>query len=584
MLSLIHRLVLATALLMHAASASATTTEYNFNFSTGGSGTLVYNTSTGVANPVTINFGLLGSLSTNFNASSTASVFGAPPQEALLANGAFFPLRRAGETANYSAVRLYSDGSFCVRLLPELDNPSCVVSGNYRLAPPQLAALSGTYAFNFSGAGTGFFNYDAALRRINLLQVDFGAFGASSTSFGASLTSQVFGNLLSTAVVQDNTFFALNGGSAYGLRLRTNGNFCVRTDAGVCGVGDLFSGTYSLARVAPGSLGTGSGVVAAPVVVDGSGQPVANPPEVVLTFSTVATDGQVSVVLLPEGGASTPALPFGFALAGATVVYDISTTSSFSGPVQVCLPYNDAGAVESALRLRHQRADGSWEDLTDPGSPDTTNNVICGTTASFSSFATAVEADSDGDGLLDRLEQQLGTNPLNADTDGDGLSDGTEVLVIGTDPLRADTDGDGLSDGVEVNTLGTNPLNADTDGDGVPDGLDPSPLTPGVPGSFIESELRRLATAALAYPLSVIDAPNDNARKGRRNALASQLMDAANLVALGNMTQAHAAVGSLLDKLDGASNPPDWMQVGTQKTALRNDLVLLQGLLLQLTN
>jgi hypothetical protein len=81
-----------------------------------------------------------------------------------------------------------------------------------------------------------------------------------------------------------------------------------------------------------------------------------------------------------------------------------------------------------------------------------------------------------------------------------------------------------------------------------------------------------------------MDAPNDNARKGRRNALASQLMDAANLVATGNITEAHAALNSLLDKLDGTASPPDWMQAGQDKTELHNDLVLLNGLLLQVTN
>ncbi len=51
------------------------------------------------------------------------------------------------------------------------------------------------------------------------------------------------------------------------------------------------------------------------------------------------------------------------------------------------------------------------------------------------------EADSDDDGLSNRAELDLGTNPLNPDTAGDGLSDGEE-LEIGTDPLNPDTDGD----------------------------------------------------------------------------------------------------------------------------------------------
>ena len=80
--------------------------------------------------------------------------------------------------------------------------------------------------------------------------------------------------------------------------------------------------------------------------------------------------------------------------------------------------------------------------------------------------------DSDGDGLKNGLENQLGTDPNNPDTDGDGLNDGIEVNTTKTNPLKADTDGDGLTDGVEVNTTKTDPLKADTDGDGLSDGVE----------------------------------------------------------------------------------------------------------------
>jgi hypothetical protein len=43
-------------------------------------------------------------------------------------------------------------------------------------------------------------------------------------------------------------------------------------------------------------------------------------------------------------------------------------------------------------------------------------------------------ADTDGDGLLDGREMEMGTNPLNPDTDGDGLLDGDEA-AMGYDPL-----------------------------------------------------------------------------------------------------------------------------------------------------
>ena len=80
------------------------------------------------------------------------------------------------------------------------------------------------------------------------------------------------------------------------------------------------------------------------------------------------------------------------------------------------------------------------------------------------------ELDSDGDGLTDREEVELGTNPYNPDTDGDGLTDYEEVRVYKTDPLNPDSAFDGLTDGAEVRVYKTDPLNPDTDGGGVSDG------------------------------------------------------------------------------------------------------------------
>jgi len=77
--------------------------------------------------------------------------------------------------------------------------------------------------------------------------------------------------------------------------------------------------------------------------------------------------------------------------------------------------------------------------------------------------------DSDGDGLSDKTERDLGTDPYNADSDGDALIDGDEVDIYGTDPLRPDTDQDHLKDSEEV-AKKTDPLKPDTDDDGLFDG------------------------------------------------------------------------------------------------------------------
>lgn len=87
-----------------------------------------------------------------------------------------------------------------------------------------------------------------------------------------------------------------------------------------------------------------------------------------------------------------------------------------------------------------------------------------------------------------QLQLTLHTTPNRADTDGDGLND-TEEVNLGadgyqTDPWSLDTDGDTVGDGAEVSgwslnggpLLYTSPVNPDTDRDGVPDNRDPMPL------------------------------------------------------------------------------------------------------------
>jgi hypothetical protein len=97
-----------------------------------------------------------------------------------------------------------------------------------------------------------------------------------------------------------------------------------------------------------------------------------------------------------------------------------------------------------------------------------------------------LEPDSDGDGLIDALENSLGLEPGNVDTDGDGLGDGLEHFFKngGFDPAlaskpgkpclaeeRVDSDGDGLND-CEERALGSDPRVVDTDRDRIPDGLE----------------------------------------------------------------------------------------------------------------
>ena len=87
--------------------------------------------------------------------------------------------------------------------------------------------------------------------------------------------------------------------------------------------------------------------------------------------------------------------------------------------------------------------------------------------------ADALE-DADDDNLINKDEQNYGTNPEDPDTDKDGLLDGDEVHRYITNPRipdkDADHDGDGLTNVEEVDNYGTDPTQPDTDFDGFEDG------------------------------------------------------------------------------------------------------------------
>ncbi|TSJ70381.1 hypothetical protein FPH17_11520 [Corynebacterium godavarianum] len=169
---------------------------------------------------------------------------------------------------------------------------------------------------------------------------------------------------------------------------------------------------------------------------------------------------------------------------------------------------------------------GSFTVPDDAEAGDIYSAVLVSGAQDVASDSFVIAKDSDGDGLPDEKEKELGTDPNKADTDDDGINDGDEVNGSknpfkdnksdedgepgNTDPKNPDTDGDGVNDGDEINTkvdedgktvpneseedeptdpnksdkdtdkdgltdeeekeLGTDPNKADTDEDGINDG------------------------------------------------------------------------------------------------------------------
>lgn len=92
--------------------------------------------------------------------------------------------------------------------------------------------------------------------------------------------------------------------------------------------------------------------------------------------------------------------------------------------------------------------------------------ISCGVFALFSSYSQAKDRDSDGDGVFDRYERMLKTDPNNpnskpADLDGDGIPDDYDL----------DMDGDGVNNWQDPFPRNANE-SADADGDGVGDSQD----------------------------------------------------------------------------------------------------------------
>ncbi|MCC7022440.1 MAG: hypothetical protein IT338_06415 [Thermomicrobiales bacterium] len=200
--------------------------------------------------------------------------------------------------------------------------------------------------------------------------------------------------------------------------------------------------------------------------------------------ATLATDTSNTVPATIDGGGitwgATGGLPFG--------TYTLQ-------PGDIAVP---EGYQLAEVRGASGNPSTGWSFTVDAANPEVALDLIYVQAAQAEPTA-APNADTDGDGLTDADEAQLGTDPTLADTDGDGIGDGEEVAA-GTDPLTPnsapaaptaaapttaapsdiDADGDNLTDAAEAQ-LGTDPHNPDTDGDGLSDfdevGFDPTTAT-----------------------------------------------------------------------------------------------------------
>lgn len=149
---------------------------------------------------------------------------------------------------------------------------------------------------------------------------------------------------------------------------------------------------------------------------------------------------------------------------GRTAEADSILISNNGNGYSVGFPDSDNDGIPDYLE-KDIGTDPQKADTDDDGLSDYEEFYLTGTDPTvYDSMAKGIsdaDADSDMDGLSNKEELNIKTNPLLEDTDKDGLSDGAESLIYGTDPLKYDTDDDGISDGDEI-ALGLDPLNPQT--------------------------------------------------------------------------------------------------------------------------
>jgi hypothetical protein len=307
-----------------------------------------------------------------------------------------------------------------VRVADGTDPPRTIITRNEIYSNSKGVAIPGTSIFADPGIATleGNSIHDNTLLGIDLGPVGVTANDANDADNGPNglqnfptVTSvanlvgggvTIGGNLASTA----NRSFAIEyfanpacDGSGYGEgRLfvgRTTGvsngsgnlNFTLDAPAGIPGGWYVTTTATDLVNNGTSEFSTclvytntpsGGSVVVVPV------DPTTLQSPVQLTFANVSGAGNTSITTGNTGPPPPGSLSFG----DDPTFYDLTSTATFSGSIQVCIHYDEANfsVPEASLRVLHYNG-ASWVDITT--SLDTNANILCGTTTSLSPFAIA---------------------------------------------------------------------------------------------------------------------------------------------------------------------------------------------------
>ncbi len=146
-------------------------------------------------------------------------------------------------------------------------------------------------------------------------------------------------------------------------------------------------------------------------------------------LSTQQDGGQFPIVLATSGGPST----VGIVDFDGDGVDDVVSVNSFADEVVVFL---NRGAGDFLETIEFHAGDSpiglALSDLDGDGDTDlvVANDATRRVSVIVNPGIYQTDLDSDGDGLRDAVERQVGTDPGKVDTDGDGVRDGSDVFPL----------------------------------------------------------------------------------------------------------------------------------------------------------